>query len=275
MKKLFVPILEQTEGICAFFSTREGASPQSPYYNRETLEALGLQEHIAVWLQQVHGSAVAQVTAELAEAARKAGGPISGSGNGDGKEAVLSADHWGTLEEAGLQQVPAVTFGATDAVMTDVPGVLLSTVHADCIPVWFYDPVHRAVAVAHAGWKGTLAGIAAKTVQAMAEAYGTRPEDLQTAVGPGISLCCFQVGNEVYEQFAAAWPYAAEYRQEDTEPGKCKLDLKGLNKRQLADLGVRHIEVSPHCTYCEPELFCSYRRDGGMKARQGAGICLR
>jgi len=255
-----IPVLEQEQGIRAFFSTKKGASPESPFYNKKTLQELGLEDPVLVWLQQVHGSRIAQVTKEQAAASRNS--------------AAAPVDYWGTIPGSPREGVPAVTFPETDGVMTDMPGVLLTTVHADCIPVWFYDPVHRAVAVSHAGWKGTLAGIAAKTVKAMEEAYGTRPEDLKTAIGPGISLCCFQVGMEVYEQFAAAWPYAEEYRAEDPEEGKCRLDLKGLNKRQLADLGVKSIEVSPHCTFCEPELFCSYRREGGMKMRQGAGILL-
>lgn len=97
--------------------------------------------------------------------------------------------------------VKAVTLEGVDAVMTDVPKVCVSVSTADCIPILIYDRVHHAVAAVHAGWRSTVLRIPEAVLQAMAGAYGTRPQDVEAAIGPGISLEAFEVGNEVYEAF--------------------------------------------------------------------------
>jgi len=158
-----------------------------------------------------------------------------------------------------LEQVPRA-----DALMTDRPGAVLTILTADCVPILLYDPVRRAVAAVHAGWKGSARRILAKTVRAMEEAYGSDPADLLAAIGPAIGGCCYEVGEEVAEPFAEI-PGAVR-RIPGANP---HLDLKEVNLRQLLDAGVKRerIESSPVCTACEHERFFSYRREGGCDGR--------
>jgi len=151
---------------------------------------------------------------------------------------------------------------ATDALITDSPGVALLLRFADCLPVLLYDPVHGALGLAHAGWRGTVAGITKKTVLAMTEAYGSNPADIIAGLGPGIGPCCYQVGAEVVELVKANFNDWQEllYPQDD---GSLHFDLREANRRQLAALGVERIEVAQLCTACRVEEFFSYRAEGG------------
>ena len=146
-----------------------------------------------------------------------------------------------------------------DGAVTDLPGVYLTTTHGDCVPVWAYDPKKGAVGVAHAGWRGTLAGVSANLVQTMHKAYGSDPADILACVGPGISACCFEVGPDIADLFTDRFPWAEEflYAYPQARP---HIDLKGINAELLKMEGVEQIEISPHCTCCEPDLFWSHRR---------------
>ena len=250
MKPLYIDIFEDIPGVKAFFSTKHGASNGSPYYNEETLSALGLTGMTLVQPNQVHEAAIGIV----------------------GEEEVAAA-------------APNIGFPRTDGAITDQPGVLLTTVHADCLPVWFYDEEHHAIGLVHAGWRGTLAGIAPKAARLMQETYGSDPAKLKAYIGPGISQCCFETGPEVLEAFRGEWDFADEYSESAEEhaakgrpanEGKCYIDIKGINVRELLEAGLlpENIEVSGHCTCCEPDTFASYRREGGTYMRMGAGICL-
>ena len=90
-----------------------------------------------------------------------------------------------------------------DGLLTDEPGVTLVTYYADCVPLYFLDPVHRAIGLAHAGWRGTVAGMGIKMVEAMAHKFGSRPEELLAAIGPSIGPCCYEVDQPVADAFAA------------------------------------------------------------------------
>ena len=136
--------------------------------------------------------------------------------------------------------------GEGDALITAQPGLLLTIRTADCIPVLIADPVRRAVAAIHAGWRGTAAGIAGKTVKKMMESFSSDPADLIAAIGPGIGKCCFEVGPEVAEQFAG---------------GERHVDLAGANRRDLIAAGVSRIAVGAPCTCCQVGLFHSFRRE--------------
>ncbi len=136
--------------------------------------------------------------------------------------------------------------GEGDALITAQPGLLLTIRTADCIPVLIADPVRRAVAAIHAGWRGTVTGICGKTVQRMAAAFGSNPADLIAVIGPGINVCCFEVGAEVSAQFGTASRY---------------VDLIEANRRDLTDGGVSKIAQGAPCTVCAPGLFHSFRRD--------------
>lgn len=164
----------------------------------------------------------------------------------------------------------------TDALMTDVPGTPLMLCFADCTPILLFDPAHRAAAVAHGGWKGTVCSIAAKTVRAMADAFGTRPEDCLAAIGPAIGPCCYEVGGEVAEEFRKAFPQFAE-RILSEENGKIRLDLWQANRLQLEDAGLLpgHIDAAGVCTSCHARTFFSYRAEGPAIGRIAAVMAIR
>src|SRR5467141_2882245 len=124
----------------------------------------------------------------------------------------------------------------TDALATDVPGQAIVTYHADCFPVLFLDASRGVVAGAHAGWRGSLAGVATQTVQALHLAYGSEPDQLDVLIGPGICAGCYQVGSEVAEQFIVR--YGREDRYLPTEGGDVRLDIGAVLRLQLEDEGV-------------------------------------
>lgn len=165
---------------------------------------------------------------------------------------------------------------ATDALMTDEPGLALTAFFADCVPVFFLDPVHKAIALAHAGWKGTVAKIAAKTALAMQEAFRTKPKDLLAAIGPSIGPCHYEVDEPVINRFKRAFPKeAGQILSPETKPGRCQLDLWQANYVQLIDSGVPagNITIAGLCTYCMQEEFFSHR--AGMAGRQAALLMLK
>lgn len=161
-----------------------------------------------------------------------------------------------------------------DALMTDVPGACIGVSTADCIPIIIYDPEHRATAAIHAGWRGTVARIAVKAVTEMRLAYGSRPETLLAVIGPGISLDAFEVGDEVYDEFASAgFDMAAISRRE----AKWHIDLKECNRLQLVSLGImpRNIQVSGICTYNNYTDYFSARRLGAQSGRIFTGTIIK
>jgi len=144
--------------------------------------------------------------------------------------------------------------GEGDALMENTPGRLIAVKTADCIPILLVDPRHRAVAAAHAGWRGTAQRIAAHAVAEMHRKFSSQPEDLHAAIGPGIGKCCYQVGPEVAGQFAE---FADSNRH---------VDLSAANRHQLAGCGVVHIYTAQLCTMCMND-FHSYRRDKQQAGR--------
>lgn len=160
----------------------------------------------------------------------------------------------------------------TDGLITQEPGLVLFQRFADCLPLLFYDPVHAAVGIAHAGWRGTLAGIAPATVRAMETTFGSRPRDLWAGVGPGIGPCCYEVGDEVIRAVGAAFEAPEELLPRVN--GAMRFDLPGVNVRQLQSLGVEHIEAAPFCTACRVDEFFSHRAEGGKTGRFGVAIRL-
>lgn len=168
--------------------------------------------------------------------------------------AVVDAGHRGTVSRA------------TDALVTATPGVPLMLRFADCLPILLYDPVQRALGLAHAGWRGTLARVAQQVVDRMAAAFESRPEDLVAGIGPGIGACCYQVGDEVASAVLATFPGGNGLltRQPD---GSHHLDLWAANAWQLREMGVSSLEVAGLCTACRTDEFFSHRRQGGRTGR--------
>ena len=158
-----------------------------------------------------------------------------------------------------------------DALVTNTPGVALVVFTADCTPILFHDPVTGAVGAAHAGWRGTAAGIAAKTVETMVSAFGCRPENICTAIGPNIGPCCFETNADVPEAMISALGQdAGVYIRREKD--KFFVDLKGLNALWLRRKGITNLEIATQCTACQPDTFWSHRVTKGQRGSQGAVI---
>lgn len=170
-----------------------------------------------------------------------------------------------------------------DGLYTNEPGVALVCFTADCTPILLHDPVRRAVAAVHAGWRGTAKGIVARCVEAMTRDFGTDPADLEAAIGPCIGPCCFETGSEVPEAMLAALGADAEQficrdkhcLSEDSAGEKYHLDIKRLNALWLRRAGVRRIDLSKDCTRCQPDRFWSHRLTGQARGSLAAIIMLK
>ena len=194
---------------------------------------------------------------------------------------------------------PAESQLVGDGLITATPGLLLAVQTADCLPVILVDPKRCAVGVFHAGWRGTVKRIVEKGVGEMRRCFGSRARDLKAAIGPGIQGCCYEVGQEVRDQFDSQFTYAAKLFREVEEsdpvrekypmlfltarapghselPKKIFLDLVEANRQQLLSVGVlaKSIEASPLCTNCRTDLLFSYRAEKGKTGRMmgAAGI---
>ncbi|WP_438433428.1 peptidoglycan editing factor PgeF [Gorillibacterium sp. sgz500922] len=226
-----------------------GDSPEEVVANRErTAAALATRLEDWAYAEQVHGSRVARVTA--ADKGR------------------------GTRERDS-------EFPATDAFVTNEPGVMLALLYADCVPLYFFDPVTRSVGLAHAGWKGTAARIAAETIRAMEREFGASASDIQAAIGPSIGQCCYEVDEGVVARMREALGEAAEKEPEryfePAEGGKSRLDLQQVNRQIMIKAGIlpASIEVTGLCTSCRTDLLFSHRKENGRTGRMQAWIGLK
>jgi YfiH family protein len=158
-----------------------------------------------------------------------------------------------------------------DALVTAEPGVALKVFTADCTPILLCDPVTGAVGAAHAGWRGTAADIAGKTVRAMVENFGAKPENIRAAIGPNIGFCCFETDADVPNAMLEALGERAKEHIR-FQNGKYYANLKAINGEFLRRAGVQHIEISDACTKCENTRFWSHRITGKNRGSQGAII---
>ena len=257
---LHVPLLESTGIVKEGFSTRAGGVSKGIFSTmnlsftrgdeREAVEenyrriakALDVDYDRFVFSDQTHTTNVLQVTEKDA-------------GNGITRE----------------REYPDI-----DGLITNVPGLVLTTFYADCVPLYFVDPVHRAIGLSHSGWRGTVNRMGQVTIERMREAYGTDPADLICAIGPSICQDCYEVSEDVTEQFAAAFPgHEAElfYRKEN---GKYQLNLWRANEIVLTEAGVKpeHLAVTDICTCCNPENLFSHRASHGKRGNLAAFLCL-
>ena len=164
--------------------------------------------------------------------------------------------------------------GQADALITDRPDVTLFLRFADCLPIMLYDPRRPAVAVVHAGWRGSLLKAAKAAVEAMTEHYATRPADVVAGIGPGIGPCHYAVGPEVVAQTHQAFNGTAD-RLLLARNGGYHLNLWEANRAALREAGVEQIEVAEICTYCRSDDFFSHRATRGLTGRFGGVIGLR
>jgi polyphenol oxidase len=161
----------------------------------------------------------------------------------------------------------------TDALMTDEKGVCISVMSADCVTILLYDPVNKAVAAIHSGWRGTVARILQKTLQELHTAFGSEARNIIAAIGPSVCQDSYEVGEEVINEVERSFGSECGLLLPQS-PGKAKLDLWGANKIQLLEFGVsiQNIEISNLCTIKENRYFFSARK--GDKGRFAAGIML-
>lgn len=168
------------------------------------------------------------------------------------------------------------TFEA-DGLITDEPEVCLTIFSGDCIPILLYDPVRRCIAAAHAGWRGTASGIAARAAEAMVRDYGCQAANILAAIGPGISPCCFETHADVPGGLRAGLAEdAAPFIRPLSKPGKFSVDLKGANARWLERAGLRRerIAICSACTACNLDEFWSHRVQGSRRGSMAAVIQL-
>lgn len=224
------------------WSRSVGDAPEHVRENRRrTLALLGLPVERAVMAGLVHGDRVVAVTGQ----------------------------------EASAEPGDVALVNDCDALITDQPGLALIATAADCVPVYLYDPVRRVVGVAHAGWRGTVAGIAGKTARAMAERYGCRPADIHAAVGPSIGPCCYEVDDAVAAPLRQYYGAEAEsLLLPGRQPHKYQLDLWEANRRDLQGAGVGAVTVAGACTACQVDRLFSHRAEAGRAGRGAAVITL-
>jgi purine-nucleoside/S-methyl-5'-thioadenosine phosphorylase / adenosine deaminase len=160
-----------------------------------------------------------------------------------------------------------------DIIFTDKPDVTLYMRFADCVPILLHDPKKKVAGIAHAGWLGTVRATSSAAVLAMTEHYGSRPEDIQAAIGPSIGVDHYEVGPDVIAQVNAAFGTDATQLIE-VRGGKTYLDLWTANRLQLEKSGVTQIEVAGLCTACHLEDWYSHRAEKGKTGRFGALIAL-
>ncbi len=226
--------------------------PQATAANWRYLTAvLGIEPERIVAARQVHGNQVVRV------------GSADG-GAGIRLQAWRPAAEW--RDDAGPAKPPVAE---ADGLCTDEARVWLMNVYADCTPLLFYDPRLRAVAVAHAGWRGTVAGIGATVVEMMAHEFNTNPADLLCGVGPAAGPCCYQVSEEVIAAAQSAFPNHPELLNFSGQPsGHAIFDLWAANRCTLEDVGVlpTNIETAGICTIHRHDRFFSARSDGAAQA---------
>ena len=255
-------------GVVAFSSTRHGGYSQGHYAafninnycgddpaaiqkNREALcHLLGIEDKRLLMPHQVHRAEVAYINTSFLD--------------------LTPEEQKGKLE-------------GIDAIITNIPGICIGVSTADCIPILLYDPRHGVVAAVHAGWRGTVQRIAEKAVAAMTACYGSQHSDVVAQIGPGISLKSFEVGQEVYDAFAAKGFCMEEISRlmpssqgiENEE--KWHIDLPACNRLQLLEAGLQNeqIHTLPVCTYEQHADYFSARRLGIHSGRIFTGIMLK
>ena len=179
------------------------------------------------------------------------------------------------VDEQNLQEEP----GEADGLLTDLRGVALEIHTADCQSVFLYDPVRNVIGNVHSGWKGTVQKIAPKAAQIMMDRYGSSPRDIEIYINPSILGCCFEIEEDVVEQFSSITDVSKYCRKDRIVNGRQKyfMDTTAVNRDLLAELGVpkENIFLSGVCTMCGRKEYHSYRGDHHVTGRNGSMICLK
>ncbi|MBQ8626612.1 MAG: peptidoglycan editing factor PgeF [Agathobacter sp.] len=182
-----------------------------------------------------------------------------------------------TKEDAGKGVTKPRDYTDVDGLITNEQGVVLSTFYADCVPLYFVDPVHKAIGLSHSGWRGTVRRMGKVTLEAMREAYGTNPAEVYAAVGPSICQECYEISEEVAEQFYQEFPKHGDELLRNKGNGKYQLDLWKTNEIILLEAGIlpEHLAVTNICTCCNEKLLFSHRASKGKRGNLGAFLMLK
>ena len=180
-------------------------------------------------------------------------------------------------QDAGSGTIKEIAYNDVDGMITNVPNLCLATFYADCVPLYFVDPVKRAIGLSHSGWRGTAGKIGRVTIEKMKAEYGSNPNDIIAAIGPSICQDCYEVSEEVVqifkEQFESKYWEELFYRKNN---GKYQLNLWKANELILLDSGIpkSQIVTTNLCTSCNHELLFSHRVTQGQRGNLGAFLSL-
>ena len=182
-----------------------------------------------------------------------------------------------TEADRGMGITRPLAWQDVDGLVTDVPGICLVTFYADCVPLFFVDPVKKVIGLSHSGWRGTVAKIGKETVRKMREVYGCDPGDILAAVGPSICQDCYEVSEEVIRQFQEHFSeidWASLFYKK--ENGKYQMDLWRANEMIFLESGIKteHIAVTNICTHCNSEVLYSHRAMGDQRGNLAAFLAL-
>ena len=183
-----------------------------------------------------------------------------------------------TKEDAGKGVIYDRDYENVDGLITNEKNLILCTMYADCVPLYFVDVKNQAIGLSHSGWKGTAGQMGMMTLKRMKEEFGTCPEDVYVAIGPSICMDCYEVSADVIEAFSLIFTEREMeqicYRKEN---GKYQLDLWKANEIILLNAGVspEHIEVTRLCTHCNSDRMFSHRKTGDKRGNLGAFLCLK
>lgn len=182
-----------------------------------------------------------------------------------------------TAADAGRGLTRERNYRDVDGLITDEPGLVLSAFFADCVPLYFVDTVHHAIGLSHSGWRGTVKRMGAVTLEAMEKAYGTQPKDVICAIGPSICRDCYEVSEDVAEEFAKEFSGREQEILVEKGEGKYQLDLWRANVLVLKSAGVlsEHIAMTDICTCCNEKLLFSHRASQGKRGNLGAFLSLK
>lgn len=179
-------------------------------------------------------------------------------------------------EERGYGVTKKKPYANIDGLITNEPGIILSTFYADCVPLYFVDPVNKAIGLSHSGWRGTVGRIGQKTLEAMKDAFGTQPEDAYAAIGPSICQECYEVSEDVANYFSLEFQGHEDAILIKKENGKYQLDLWKANEIVLKEAGIKeeHLAITNICTCCNFELLFSHRASQGKRGNLAAFLML-
>lgn len=198
------------------------------------------------------------------------------SGDWDATQFIFPRQTHSDHVEVAAATYPNATIPDTDALITNEPGWFVCVQTADCVPVLLFDPQKRVVAAVHAGWRGTVSKIVAKTIRQMSEKYGCRPSDIVAGIGPSIHMHAYEVGPEVVSAVESNFTNSPALLKPSLKTGHAYFDLWEANQTVLLESGVpeENIEVMGLCSYEHAELFYSARREGIDTGRMVSGIKL-